>query len=131
MVLICGIPNAGKTTFSGRFQNVIHYDHLRMTSRDRIDYILRAASDPKVCVDGVFGKRKLRERIAAIAGDKVCIWLDTPVEVCLEREQNYRKRPEGLVLRYARMFEPPTLEEGWDVIMRITEHECHYLKREA
>ena len=29
MILICGIPNAGKTTYSQRYSDVIHFDEVR------------------------------------------------------------------------------------------------------
>ena len=52
---------------------------------------------------------------------KVCVWVNTPLEICLERERNYRKRPLEMVAQHAKRFEPPTLDEGWDEIIVIGE----------
>lgn len=126
MVLIVGIPNSGKTTYSHHFDNVIHFDkipHINPNEQYQKCNALAAQADGNVVVEGVYNSQRRRveflEAVKHKEGKKVCIWLDTPLEVCLEREQNFRKRPLEMVLQHAKRFEPPTLDEGWDEIIII------------
>jgi predicted kinase len=51
-----------------------------------------------------------------------CVWLDTPLEVCLERNAARTGRaqvPLVGVLGTRRRFEPPSPEEGFDRIDRV------------
>lgn len=48
---------------------------------------------------------------------KTCIWIDTPLEECIQRED--RNRPIEIILLHADTFEPPTYDEGWDEIIVI------------
>ena len=125
MILITGIPNAGKTTYSMQYNNVIHFDEVRGTYRkmhSRINKMV-ADSDGKICIEGVYGKAW--ERIALLQAVKnkhiknTCIWLNTPEEICEQREHNFRKRSKYIVRWAAEQYEPPTLEEGWDEIIII------------
>ena len=118
LTLICGIPNAGKTTYSERYDSVIHLDDC--FHRDYCGIVSAVVGD--VCIEGVFGQRKMRTDIinACKSHDrKVCIWLDTPFDECMERELSYRNRPLGVVGSHHKMFQPPTYEEGWDEIIII------------
>lgn len=129
MILLTGIPNAGKTTYSERFTNVIHYDGLR-TAR-RVDEIVEAVKkDNAIVVDGMLKLARDRKRLVkASTGRNVCIWLDVPVEVCVERERNYRKRPDALVILCAQTYEPPTYNEGWDEIIVVRDGKETVLER--
>lgn len=113
ITLICGYPRAGKTTYSQKYDNVIHLDTVKgyMGSRYRGVYKVVSETDGDVVVEGVFGRVKERtELLKAYKGKKVCIWLDTPLEV--------REKREGYI-KHRDYFEPPTLEEGWDEIIKI------------
>lgn len=125
MILITGIPNAGKTTYSHRYDNVVHYDEVK-GGRHRRDKVIEAVSaDNDVVVEGVYDKAKDRKRLVETSKAKnTCIWLDVSVDECLKRESKYRQRGEHLVIWCAESFEPPTLDEGWDEIIIIRgEHE--------
>lgn len=119
ITLIIGLPNAGKTTFSERYADVIHYDDLRNLKQDERTPIYAAAD----VIEGIYNSAESRKRILSAWRDRkerrVVIWLDTPVLVCLERERRHRMRPDSLVLYHAKSFEPPTLDEGWDEIQII------------
>ena len=125
MTLICGLPNAGKTTYSKQFQNVIHYDDVTAPKGERpicvLCNIVSAMDD--VCVEGVFLRAWERKRVvkAYNGTERVCLWLDTPLEECIAREN--RNRGLYLINRCHALFEPPTLDEGWDEIriVRFTE----------
>lgn len=125
LVLICGLPNAGKTTFSSQFDNVIHFDDCEGIRDLQFSNCNRFALnvDGDVCIEGVYNSVKRRKELLQALKDKhdkcVCIWIDTSVDECLKREMNYRKRSLGIVHAHARSFEPPTLDEGWDEIIVI------------
>ena len=119
MILIIGIPNAGKTQYSSRYENVIHFDDV--WSRNVYQYLAdEVKKNNDICIEGVFGKAS--NRIILISESKTkntCIWLDTPLEICLSRERSGRKRSDHLVIWSNDEFEPPTLDEGWDEIIII------------
>lgn len=127
ITLICGIPNAGKTTFSAKYPRCLHYDEIALTTPKRYAYICeRVRSDEgDIAVEGVYGERWRREELVKACHEQghtaTCIWLNTPTDKCLEREQSFRKRGGHLVLSHAHHFEPPTLDEGWDEIIVIGE----------
>ena len=120
IALICGLPNAGKTTYSARYSNVIHIDEVR--SKNALEMVKTTSN---VCIDGVFPfSDKRKEFLNAYGGDgkKVCIWLNTPYDVCVKREN--RNRSRIIIDNCHKLFEPPTLDEGWDEIIIIRgEHE--------
>lgn len=123
LTLICGLPNAGKTTYSSKYNTVIHFDDCPRKG-DQYANCNRRASRVKgdVCVEGVYNSaRRRKELLQACAHQdrKVCIWLDTDVDECVRREKEYRKRPICLVLSHNKTLEPPTLEEGWDEVVVI------------
>lgn len=121
MILITGIPNAGKTTYSSQFENVIHFDGVR--GRDRRDKIVSAVEqDNSICVEGVYAKARERKRLVEASKAKnTCIWLNMPLDMCVYRENTGRQRSEHLVQVVYEDFEPPTYDEGWDEIIEIKE----------
>ena len=111
LTLICGLPRAGKTTFSQRFRDVIHLD----TSGAYHGVIRRLQHhNNDVVVEGVYRHGYEREHlIKAYKGEELrCIWIDTPQEV--------RKTRRGWD-KWCDMkpFEPPAYSEGWDNIIII------------
>lgn len=132
MILVCGIPNAGKTTYSQAFQNVVHYDDMIGIARQRYTELNELATNGGLIADGVFGERKRRVELVESASDKAtCIWIDTPVKICLQRERSGRMRGDFIVLHHAKTFEPPTLDEGWDEIIIVRNNESISYKRET
>lgn len=121
MILICGIPNAGKTTYANQYKDVTHYDDIsKFKRKDRISFYKTAN-----IIEGIYNSVRSRKCILDVwsirKGQKICIWLNTPKEECIRREHNYRQRPDGLVLAHAQAFEPPTYAEGWDLIIIVNE----------
>ena len=112
LILLCGLPRAGKTTYSQRFEDsyeVIHNDMCGMHyTRTRV-----AQNKGDIVVDGVYkGARERADLCRAYEGNyKKCIWLDTPKEIRMRRA-NYNRHCDH-------PFEPPTLDEGWDEIIII------------
>ena len=121
MTLIIGLPNAGKTTYSKQFAKAISLDDVRGNGRDRRAKLAEMVrQDNELCIEGVYAKAKERKPlIEACSGRKVCIWLNTPIEVCIDRETHGRKRPTKMIEWAAADFEPPTYSEGWDEIIII------------
>lgn len=111
LTLICGLPNAGKTTYSKRFENVVHLDEERRTAN--VCEKVKGAGD--VVVEGVFASRPQRERlIRAYGGRCRCIFIDITLDECIRRED--RGRSDFILRNAYKHFTPPTLDEGWDEI---------------
>ncbi len=132
MILIIGIPNSGKTTYSKQYQNVVHFDDV--WSRNIYDYLVNVIKENNdVCIEGVFGNCENRKKLVEQSSkENICIWLDTSLEICLEREKTGRKRSEHLVLWQHEDFEPPTFQEGWDKIIIIKDNnnvKCSYRQK--
>ena len=112
LTLICGMPNAGKTTYSKQFANVIHLDDVGRPSKVA-DMVRGMTGD--VVVEGVFGMPRNRMRLVdAYDGPTRCIFLDVPFDEILRRED--RGRAEWLLRNAAKHFTPPAHDEGWDEI---------------
>lgn len=115
--LICGRCRAGKTTYSQRYDNVIHLDDVSKSGRERYpkvrEIVANHAGD--IVVEGVYDKKEYREELLNARKHQWtrCIWLNTPTDVLLQRMGNGRIVP--------RHFEPPTYSEGWDEIIVIGE----------
>ena len=130
ITLICGRCNAGKTTYSMRFDDVIHLDLVARSGRERYPKILELVSQrtDDVVVDGVYEKTEYRtDLINAYKGNGTrCIWLDTPVEIIAERSiprcARSHVKPHGFIA-IPRHFDEPTLDEGWDEIIIIRGNE--------
>lgn len=111
LLLICGLPRAGKTTFSMQFDNVIHSDGIGY--KKVVELISNTTDD--VVVDGVYNRARERTKItSAYKGKyKKCVWLNTPDEI-------RRKRPMWHPCHDV-YFEPPTEAEGWDEIVILVD----------
>ena len=116
LTAIVGIPNAGKTTYSAKYDAVIHLDDVGQT--ERVCELIKQMGDD-VVVEGVFALPSQRKRlIEAYAGEyKRCIFLGVTLEECVKRED--RGRPAWMLKNAYKHFEPPTLDEGWDEIIVI------------
>lgn len=111
--LICGRSRAGKTTYSQRFDNVVHLDDMSKRCGERYPKVLEIVSGvtDDITVEGIYELASQRmELLKAYQGEgAVCIWLDTPVDVIKARAMTVLPRT----------FEPPTKAEGWDEVIRI------------
>lgn len=124
LTLICGIPNAGKTTYSAQYDNVIHLDDANDCRQCNAQCGIASRVNEDICVEGVYNQAWQRKALIEACQNqspKVCIWLDTPLEECLERERNGRNRVLATVRLHHKILEPPTYDEGWDEIIRIGE----------
>ena len=126
ITLITGLPHSGKTTYAAKYENVIHLDTVpHQTIVDQIDNccdILKAMNGD-IVVEGVFYKadqrKKILDALKDCEGERVCVFIDTPLEVCLSRPSEGRS--PVMIRNRAAHFEAPTEDEGWDEIIHITE----------
>ena len=107
LVLICGIPNSGKTTYSLKYDNVIHLDEL---SEDKFKncYIQAIKVKDNVYIEGYFYRKKQRIKLinaCCFQFPKICIWLNISLEKSINREMNYRQRPKKMVAKCYRIFD--------------------------
>ena len=122
MTLITGIPNAGKTTYSMRYPNVIHFDFMDGGRHRREKIINLVQADNSLCVEGVYCKSADRRKLVEASKEhNTCIWINTPLDVCIDRELNGRNRSVQMVRWAYERYEPPTYSEGWDEIIIIGE----------
>lgn len=113
--LICGKSRAGKTTYSQRFEDVIHLDNCGGLTTCYDNALLKVeAREGDVVIEGIYNTRDRRMALLnAYRGDgpRVCVWLNTPEDVLKKRMFN----PKAGV--HPKTFEPPSYEEGWDEII--------------
>lgn len=113
--MICGLPNAGKTTYSKRYEDALHQDEIG-TIANIVKAIEQISGD--VVIEGYFGTKEERSRvISAYNGNVKCIFIDISIEESIRREN--RNRHPQILRNASRFFEPPTLDEGWDEIIII------------
>ena len=118
ITLICGRPRAGKTTYSKRFENVIHLDDSRFRSlEDRYDWVLDRICGMKgdVVIDGIYSTPEQRKKLLhsySGTGSK-CIWIDTDINIISQRYGVFKRPPYP--------FTAPSYDEGWDEIIVIKE----------
>lgn len=120
LTLICGMPRAGKTTYSQRYDNVIHLDGIGYHT---VKSMVAEITDD-IAVDGIYHDARTRERLAAVytGQGKRCVWIDTPLEV--------RKTRPMWQPYHGLDFTPPTLDEGWDEIIIIRGNDEQRIYRE-
>lgn len=115
LMMICGLPNAGKTTYSKQYENALHQDDIG-TIENIIKIIKQMNGD--IVVEGYFGRAEERKRVlSTYNGETKCLFIDISVEESIRREN--RNRHPQILRNASRFFEPPALDEGWDEIIII------------
>ena len=108
LTLICGLPRAGKTTYSQRYDRVVHLDDYESNRYQQCIEAIQQGGD--IAVEGLYTRAKTRKMLReAYQGKAVCIWIDTPLGI--------RRQRKGYSPRNSEYFEPPTYDEGWDEII--------------
>lgn len=118
LTMICGLPNAGKTTYSARYDDALHQDDIGTIS-NVVEAIKQIRGD--AIIEGYFGTIEDRRKVlSAYNGKSRCVFLDISVEESIKREN--RNRHPKILRNASRFFEPPTIAEGWDeiIVMRGT-----------
>ena len=126
ITLIVGLPNSGKTTHGKNFKDVIHLDDCmkKYGASWKKEVVNKVnSSEEDVCMEGIMIKAAYRKKFLDAFKDyeykKVCIWITTPIEKCIERSSIEGNKPEYVVKAVAKVFEPIAEEEGWNEIVEI------------
>ena len=129
MLLLCGIPGAGKSTFAKSLQQAMPYKFVRINqddlgNRKRCEELARAALSNGQCpvIDRCNFDNEQREKFVAIAGefnvpvDCVVLEIETlaTVDECIQRCQKRKDHPtikpseaRGVVIGMAQQMKPP------------------------
>lgn len=120
ITLICGRSRAGKSTYSKQYHNVLHLDSYGRPPESYQKILPKIDSNADIIVEGIYDTAELRRQLLQAyqgPGDRICIWLDTPPDVIAERFGRF------LPKKHPYPFEPPTYNEGWDLITIIRKEE--------
>jgi predicted kinase len=142
LVITVGLPGSGKTTYlAGLGVNAISSDEIRrliaddphdQTMNARIFGVVRSlirqrilAGRPVTYVDATNLQPWEREPYIRLAKRHGCqieaLYFDVPLEVCLARNQaRDRVVPEEALRKMAALLVPPTTDEGFTRVERIT-----------
>ena len=116
--LICGRSRAGKTTYSKRFDNVLHLDMYGKVPHSYPKMLERVKEETgNITIDGIYNTAELRKALLDAykgSGARICIYLDTPLDVI---ESRFRGIWKPIDLPHP--FETPTTKEGWDIVAII------------
>lgn len=134
VVLLIGLPGSGKTSFTlarlARTHVHLSKDHwpnarhrearLRRRLREAL------AEGRSVVVDNTNAARRDRAPLVAIAREAgarvIAYWLDADVRTCLARNARREGRarvPDVAIYAFAKRFEPPGADEGFDACYRV------------
>jgi predicted kinase len=142
LIITVGLPGSGKSTYLARLGvNAISSDEIRRLIADDphdqsrnarifsvIRYLIRqriAAGRPETYVDATHLTKWEREPYVKLAQHRGCtleaLFFDVPVDICIARNQaRDRVVPEEAIRKMALQMTPPSLEEGFAQITKIT-----------
>ena len=143
---LSGLPGSGKTTHAIKLAaelnaTVHHFDDMPGANRkdtngqayEEFWRRIRAdlSSGKTVVADGIHTSKRSREQLLTAIADidcrKVLIVMDMPLEECLRRNANRKPRlSDFCILAVHATYEPPTLDEGWDEIKEVKNHESDF-----
>ena len=137
LFVVCGLQGSGKTTYATQLAKDIgakmyeidefYFAH-KPLQHDEITTLLHASiredllNGIDVVCDGTyvteFVRLRLLNGITDVPHRKTIVVMNTPLEECLRRNANREhKVPDHVVGTFAKMYQHPTLEEGWDEII--------------
>ena len=137
IITFCGIPGSGKTTLSKRIADkhnatLYCYDDLPNANlpskKDEVrqsmwkDVLHDINQGKTVVVDDLLTTVEMRKNMLNALAEakcrKVIIVMQTPFDICLQRNANRKRRlPEQFLYNFHDRYVPPSLDEGWDEII--------------
>lgn len=142
LLLTCGLPASGKSSwlddcydgdlivssdairrdYFGDEEDQEHNAQVFAIAEDLVGQAL--ANQQDVALDATSLSPALRSKWIKIARDNdariECAFFDTPLEVCLERnEMRKRQVPSHVIAHMAMVLVPPTEEEGFDFVGKV------------
>ena len=146
--LMCGVPGSGKSTWLkkhlGKFDKYVSRDDIRFSLLKKGDDYFSKENEvfEKFCekiklylIDGynVFvdathinpsSRKKILKRIAPYSTGVAAVYIKTPLNIALERnegrkDQGLRYVPPTAITRMYRQFEEPTFEEGFEYLYTV------------
>jgi tRNA uridine 5-carbamoylmethylation protein Kti12 len=134
--VLCGIPGSGKSTLAVELTKtykakLYSYDDIIYNSKKKPEdvraYMLSSIKEDlqegfNVVMDDSNILIKLRTEVLAFINEceskKILIVMNTPLDICLLRNSNRKKRLQDWAIEHMhRKYQPPTLDEGWDEIL--------------
>ena len=144
LIVMCGLPASGKSTYS---QWLVESGVFKRVCPDRIRKELYGDENiqgdgkrvfeiahERTRVYGTFGhnvvfdatnidrkrRRELVKEMRPYFDVIICKWFSTPFATCVARnEERERQVPFAVMKRMALYFQPPTLDEGFDIVEEI------------
>lgn len=147
VIVMCGYPGCGKTSYAKtELKDFIRYSmddivamltqtfYIKMSKvydkveRDVIRELISLKLD--IVIDKTHltqkSRRKIIGKIVNYARNSglprpyiKLIVIETPAEICIERNKALRKVPPGIHIKMVKSFEVPTIDEGWDEIIKV------------
>ena len=133
MIILCGAPGSGKTTIAKRIEKeygMVRYsmDELHLLEHSELIcfVVTSLQQEQDTVVDALYTKLEWRktilEAIKNFKCTKTLIYVDTPLDECIRRNKCRRNSlPDFVIERVYNSIEPPTLDEGWDEIIYVSE----------
>ncbi|KAF5021771.1 hypothetical protein F66182_6146, partial [Fusarium sp. NRRL 66182] len=139
MILFCGPPGAGKSTFYWKYLKPLGYERINQDLLKTRDKCVQAAKEhlqqgSSIAIDNTNADpdtRTIWVELAKKFGISIrCVWFKTPIQVCehnnavraLNKSLNPESRqvlPKMAFSGFASRFKPPQLEEGFQDIIQI------------